>query len=105
MKTVLCSTRMARPRSVLWSHWFGQTTLITRLVEKLKDRAGLAVFNGDATTSNDADQIARYGILVRTDRHDQWLSLNNLVGKACRKIDLGQGQAYFRREYRQFDLP
>jgi ABC-type cobalamin/Fe3+-siderophores transport system ATPase subunit len=42
----------------------GKTTLITRLVEKLKDRVGLAIFNGDATTSNDVDQIAKYGIPV-----------------------------------------
>ena len=40
----------------------GKTTLITRLVEKLKDRFGIAVFNGDATTSSDADQIAKHGI-------------------------------------------
>ncbi len=49
----------------------GKTTLITRLVEKLKDRVGLAVFNGDATTSNDADQIARHGHSGGADCHHQ----------------------------------
>ena len=32
----------------------GKTTLITKLVERLKSRLGVAVFNGDATTSDDA---------------------------------------------------
>ena len=29
----------------------GKTTLIARLVERLKDKVGIAVFNGDATTT------------------------------------------------------
>ena len=51
----------------------GKTTLITRLVEKLKDRIGVAVFNGDATTSTDADPIAAHGRADCPDRHDQRL--------------------------------
>jgi len=42
----------------------GKTTLITRLVEKLKPRLSVAVFNGDATTSTDQDQIAGQGVPV-----------------------------------------
>src|ERR1700751_2456463 len=42
----------------------GKTTLITKLVEKLKDKIGVAVFNGDATTSNDADAIAKQNVPV-----------------------------------------
>ena len=42
----------------------GKTTLITKLVEKLKGQWGVAVFNGDATTSDDADQIEKLGIPV-----------------------------------------
>lgn len=42
----------------------GKTTLISKLVGKLKDRYGIAVFNGDATTTNDADLIAREGTQV-----------------------------------------
>ena len=42
----------------------GKTTLIGRLVERLKDRFGVAVFNGDATTSTDADLIANQRVPV-----------------------------------------
>ena len=42
----------------------GKTTLITRLTEKLKDRVGVAVFNGDATVSADSDPIAALGVPV-----------------------------------------
>ena len=74
----------------------GKTTLITRLVEMLKDRAGLAVFNGDATTSNDADQIARYGIPVVQIATINGCHLDaNLVGKACRKIELSEVRLIF----------
>jgi hydrogenase nickel incorporation protein HypB len=67
----------------------GKTTLITRLVEKLKDQIGLAVFNGDATTSSDVEQIARQGIPVVQIATVNGCHLDaNLVGKACRKIDL-----------------
>jgi len=40
----------------------GKTTLITKLVEKVKNKVGVAVFNGDATTSNDADGITATSI-------------------------------------------
>lgn len=74
----------------------GKTTLITRLVEKLKDHVGLAVFNGDATTSNDADQIAKYGIPVVQIATINGCHLDaNLVGKACRKIDLSKVRLIF----------
>jgi len=67
----------------------GKTTLITRLVEKLKDRMGVAVFNGDATTSNDADTIAGYGVPVVQIATINGCHLDaNVVGKACSKIDL-----------------
>ena len=69
----------------------GKTTLITRLVEKLKDRFGIAVFNGDATTSSDADQIAKHGIPVVQIATINGCHLDaNLVGKACQKIDLSK---------------
>ena len=38
----------------------GKTTLIAKLVEKLKGKMGVAVFNGDATTSNDAASHTRF---------------------------------------------
>ncbi len=66
----------------------GKTTLITRLVEKLK--TGVAVFNGDATTGADADAIAKQGVPVVQIATVNGCHLDaNLVGKALRKIDLG----------------
>ena len=67
----------------------GKTTLITRLVERLKDRLGIAVFNGDATTSTDADLIADQSVPVVQIATVNGCHLDaNLVGKALRKIDL-----------------
>jgi hydrogenase nickel incorporation protein HypB len=74
----------------------GKTTLITRLVEKLKDRMGVAVFNGDATTSNDADAIAGFGVPVVQIATINGCHLDaNVVGKACRKIDLNKLKLIF----------
>src|SRR5690242_11972189 len=42
----------------------GKTSLITKLVERLKAMIGVAVFNGDATTSDDADGIVRQNVPV-----------------------------------------
>ncbi len=52
----------------------GKTTLIGRLVSRLKDRFGVAVFNGDATTSCDTDLIAEQKVPVVQICHCQWLS-------------------------------
>jgi len=66
----------------------GKTTLIGKLVGKLKDRYGIAVFNGDATTTNDADLIAREGTQVVQIATVNGCHLDaNLVQKAFRKID------------------
>jgi hydrogenase nickel incorporation protein HypB len=67
----------------------GKTTLITRLVERLKDRFGVAVFNGDATTSNDTDLIASQSVPVVQIATVNGCHLDaNLVGKALGKISL-----------------
>ena len=67
----------------------GKTTLITRLVERLKDQIGVAVFNGDATTSNDADLIARQSVPVVQIATVNGCHLDaNLVGKALTKTKL-----------------
>jgi len=67
----------------------GKTTLIARLVEKLKDRTGIAVFNGDATTSDDADAIAKQNVPIVQIATVNGCHLDaNLVGKALGKIDL-----------------
>jgi len=69
----------------------GKTTLITRLVEKLKDRVGVAVFNGDATTSSDGDPIAAMGVPIVQIATINGCHLDaNVVAKACKKIDLSK---------------
>jgi hydrogenase nickel incorporation protein HypB len=67
----------------------GKTALIGRLVAKLKDRLCVAVFNGDATTSSDADLIAAQKVPVVQIATVNGCHLDaNLVAKALRKIDL-----------------
>jgi hydrogenase nickel incorporation protein HypB len=67
----------------------GKTTLITGLVERLKDQIGVAVFNGDATTSNDADLIASQSVPVVQIATVNGCHLDaNLVGKALTKTKL-----------------
>jgi hydrogenase nickel incorporation protein HypB len=67
----------------------GKTTLISRMVGKLKNQTGVAVFNGDATTCDDADQIASQGVPVVQIATVNGCHLDaNLVGKALRKVDL-----------------
>src|SRR6202035_4168363 len=60
-----------------------------RLVEKLKDRFGVAVFNGDATTSDDANVIASQSVPVVQIATVNGCHLDaNLVGKALKKTSL-----------------
>ena len=67
----------------------GKTTLIARLVERLKDSFGVAVFNGDATTSTDAELIASQSVPVVQIATANGCHLDaNLVGKALRKVNL-----------------
>src|SRR6201995_2283484 len=71
----------------------GKTTLIGRLVERLKNRFGVAVLNGDATTSTDADLIAGQNVPVVQIATVNGCHLDaNLVGKALGKIDLAKLQ-------------
>src|SRR6516165_3116072 len=74
----------------------GKTTLIARLVERLKDRFGVAVFNGDATTSTDAELIASQSVPVVQIATVNGCHLDaNLVGKALRKINLEELRLIF----------
>ncbi|HXT11916.1 MAG TPA: hydrogenase nickel incorporation protein HypB [Candidatus Angelobacter sp.] len=67
----------------------GKTTLITRLVERLKNWIGVAVFNGDATVANDTELIASQGVPVVQIATVNGCHLDaNLVDKALKKIDL-----------------
>jgi hydrogenase nickel incorporation protein HypB len=74
----------------------GKTTLIARLVENLKDKFNMAVFNGDATTSNDADQIEKLGVPVVQIATINGCHLDaNLIGKGLKKIDLNNLKLIF----------
>src|SRR5262249_30555576 len=67
----------------------GKTTLIASLIERLKSRYGVAVFNGDATTSEDQDRIASLGVQVVQLATVNGCPLGaNLGQKALGKIDL-----------------
>ncbi len=74
----------------------GKTTLITKLVEKLKDKMGVAVFNGDATTTDDADAIAAQNVPVVQIATINGCHLDaNLVGKGLKQIELGKLKMIF----------
>jgi len=66
----------------------GKTTLIGCIVSRLKDQIGVAVFNGDATTSNDADLIAQSVPVVQIATINGCHLDANLVGKALHKTEL-----------------
>ncbi len=86
----LLDSRGIKSIDVMGAIGSGKTTLITKLVEKLKPQLGVAVFNGDATTSDDADGIAKQGVPIVQIATVNGCHLDaNLVGKALRKIDLG----------------
>jgi len=69
----------------------GKTSLIAKLTERLKDQAGVAVFNGDATTCMDLDGVAEQGVPVVQIATINGCHLDaNLIGKALGKIDLNK---------------
>ena len=74
----------------------GKTTLITKLAEKLKSKMGVAIFNGDAMTTTDADAIAGQGVPVVQISTVNGCHLDaNLVTKALQKIDLKETTLIF----------
>ncbi|MEP6810991.1 MAG: hydrogenase nickel incorporation protein HypB [Chthoniobacterales bacterium] len=74
----------------------GKTTIITKMVGRLKDRLGVAVFNGDATTSGDADAISKMNVPVVQIATINGCHLDaNLVGKGLKRIDLDQLKLIF----------
>jgi hydrogenase nickel incorporation protein HypB len=69
----------------------GKTTLINCLVEKIKGKIGVAVFNGDATVSTDYDKLAGHGVPIVQIATVNGCHLDaNLVGKALKGIDLNK---------------
>ncbi len=67
----------------------GKTSLIEKLVQKLKAKYRIAVFKGDLTTTIDADRIEQYGIQVVTINTGRECHLDaNVVSKAVERISL-----------------
>ncbi len=67
----------------------GKTSLIEKLVQKLKRKYRMAAFKGDLTTTIDAELIARHGVEVVPINTGKECHLDaNLVMKALQRIDL-----------------
>ena len=67
----------------------GKTSLIEKLVQKLKQKYRIAVFKGDLTTTIDAERIGHHGVQVVTINTGRECHLDaNVVARALEKIDL-----------------
>lgn len=67
----------------------GKTSLITRLVERLKDQYRIAAFKGDLTTTIDAEMISRHNVQVVAINTGKECHLDaNLVKKALQRLNL-----------------
>jgi hydrogenase nickel incorporation protein HypB len=67
----------------------GKTSLIEKMVEKLKTRYRIAVFKGDLTTTIDAEIISRHGVDVIAINTGKECHLDaNLVHKALKRLNL-----------------
>jgi len=67
----------------------GKTSLIEKLVKKLKKKYRMAAFKGDLTTTIDAELIARHGVDVVPINTGKECHLDaNLVKKALQRLDL-----------------
>ncbi len=76
---------------VMGSVGAGKTSLIGRLVERLKGRYRIAYIAGDLTTTIDADAIARHGVPVVQINTGKECHLDaNLVAKALKRLDLAE---------------
>ena len=67
----------------------GKTSLIEKLVQKLKQRYRIAVFKGDLTTTIDAELIGRHGVQAITINTGRECHLDaNVVARAMDRISL-----------------
>ena len=67
----------------------GKTSLIEKLVDKLKSRYRIAAFKGDLTTTIDAEKISRHNVQVIAINTGKECHLDaNLVRKAFQKLSL-----------------
>jgi len=85
-----------RAIDVMGSVGSGKTSLISCLVERLKDQYRIAYIAGDLTTTIDADLIARHGIPVVQVNTGKECHLDaNLVAKALKRLDLASTDLIF----------
>ena len=69
----------------------GKTSLIEKIVQKLKQRYRIAVFKGDLSTTIDAERIERHGVKVLTINTGRECHLDaNVIDKAIERIDLDE---------------
>ena len=74
---------------VMGSIGAGKTSLIEKLVQKLKTKYRIAVFKGDLTTTIDAERIGRHGVQVLTINTGRECHLDaNVVSRAVERISL-----------------
>lgn len=67
----------------------GKTSLIEKIVQKLKQRYRIAVFKGDLTTTIDAELIGRHGVQAITINTGRECHLDaNVVARAMERINL-----------------
>jgi len=67
----------------------GKTSLIEKLVQKLKQKYQIVVFKGDLTTTIDAERIGRQGVQVITINTGRECHLDaNVVARALERISL-----------------
>lgn len=76
---------------VMGSIGAGKTSLIEKLVQKLKQKYKIAVFKGDLTTTIDAERIERHGVQVITINTGRECHLDaNVVARALEKMNLDE---------------
>ncbi|MCS4540927.1 MAG: hydrogenase nickel incorporation protein HypB [Euryarchaeota archaeon] len=81
---------------ILGSIGSGKTSLIELLVQKLKNKYKIVVFNGDLTTTIDANRVGRHGVEVIQINTGKECHLDaNLVKKALQKVDLNNVDLLF----------
>jgi hydrogenase nickel incorporation protein HypB len=81
---------------VMGSIGSGKTSLIEKVVERLKDRYRIAVFKGDLTTTIDAELIKRHGVEVVAISTGKECHLDaNLVQKALHRLNLDETDLLF----------
>lgn len=67
----------------------GKTSLIEKLIEKLKNRYRIAAFKGDLTTTIDAEMLSQHGVEVVAINTGKECHLDaNLVKKALQRLKL-----------------